>query len=47
VTVCHLGNIAMKLNSKFRWDPKDERIVGDDEAGGLLPRAHRAPWGYA
>ena len=46
-TVCHLGNIAMKLNRKLLWYPKDERIVGDDEAGGLLQRAHRAPWGYA
>ena len=46
-TICHLGNIAMRLNRKLRWDPKEERVVGDDEAGGMLQRAHRAPWGYA
>lgn len=46
-TICHLGNMAMRLNRKLRWDPKEERIAGDDEASGLLQRAHRAPWGYA
>ena len=46
-TICHLGNIAMKLNRKIRWDPKGERIVGDDDAGKMLQCAHRAPWKYA
>ena len=45
-TICHLGNMAMRLNRKLRWDPKDERIVGDDEANGMLQRTHRAPWSY-
>jgi len=46
-TICHLGNMTMKLNRKLRWDPKAEQIVGDAEANAMLQRPHRAPWGYA
>ena len=46
-TVCHLGNIAMKLDRKLRWDPKAEQFVGDDEAAKRLQSTHRAPWKYA
>ena len=46
-TICHLGYIVMRLNRKLRWDPKGERISGDDEASGMLKRVHRAPWSYA
>ena len=46
-TACHLGNIAMKLDRKLRWDPKAEQFVGDDEASKMLARPHRAPWSYA
>jgi predicted dehydrogenase len=46
-TACHLGNIAMKLDRKIRWDAKAEAILGDDEAAKMLSRPHRAPWGYA
>ncbi len=44
--VCHLGNIAMKLDRKIRWDFRKERVVGDDEAAGMLERPNRAPWSY-
>ena len=43
-TICHLGNLAMKLNRKLRWDPQAEQILGDDEANKQLSRPHRAPW---
>ena len=43
-TVCHLGNIAMLLKRKLRWDPAQEQFVGDDEANGMLTRPMRAPW---
>lgn len=46
-TACHLGNIAMKLDRKLRWDPKAEQFVGDDEANTMLQKPHRAPWSYA
>lgn len=46
-SLCHLGNIAMRLNKRIRWDPKNERIIGDAEAAGMLARPMRAPYNYA
>jgi hypothetical protein len=43
-TICHLGNIAMRLKRKIRWDPDQEQIVGDDEAAAMLRRPNRPPW---
>jgi predicted dehydrogenase len=43
-TLCHLGNIAMKLKRKIKWDPQAERIMGDDEATAMLSRPKRKPW---
>ena len=43
-TICHLGNIAMRLKRKIRWDPDRERILGDDEAAAMLSRPNRPPW---
>ena len=43
-SICHLGNIAMKLHRKIRWEPEQEQIVGDPEAAALLSRPMRAPW---
>lgn len=42
--ICHLGNIAMLLHRKVRWDPKKEQFLGDDQANRMLTRPHRAPW---
>ena len=43
-SLCHLGNIAMRLKRKIHWDPAKEQIVGDDEAAKMLARPMRAPW---
>ena len=44
-TLCHLSDIAIRLNRKLVWDPKKERFIGDEEANlRLRPRAMRAPW---
>jgi hypothetical protein len=43
-SLCHLGNIAMKLHRKIRWDPQQEQIVDDAEAAAMLSRPMRAPW---
>ena len=43
-TVAHLGNIAMELGRKLRWDPRAERFHDDDQANQMLARAMREPW---
>ena len=39
-----LGEIAMLLERKVRWDPAKEEFVNDPEASRLLSRPMRAPW---
>lgn len=46
-TVCHLGNIAVRLGKKITWDPTKEEIVGDSEAAKMVSRPYRAPWKLA
>jgi len=43
-TVCHLGNIAMRLKRVVRWDPARERFVNDAEADRMIARPMRSPW---
>jgi len=40
----HLGNIAMKLGRKVRWNPQTERFVNDPEADRMLSRPMRGAW---
>jgi len=44
VTVCHLGNIAMRLGRPLKWDPQAEKFVGDEAANQLISKPMRAPW---
>lgn len=43
--VCHLGNIAIRMNAKLKWDPKAEKFEGNDEANAYLHREARGAWG--
>ncbi|MDO8587713.1 MAG: Gfo/Idh/MocA family oxidoreductase [Armatimonadota bacterium] len=44
-SVCHLGNISLRLNGrKLRWDPEAERFIGDEEANAYIKRPMRKPW---
>jgi predicted dehydrogenase len=45
-SVCHLGNIAIKLKAKLKWDPAAERFTGrkSDEANALLNVDPRDSW---
>lgn len=42
--ICHLGNIAIRLGRKLRFDPISERITNDAEGDAMLSRPLRAPW---
>jgi predicted dehydrogenase len=44
ITVAHLGNIAMILGRKIRWDPQREEFLDDPTATRMLGRAMRFPW---
>ena len=45
ISICHLGNIAMRLRiDGFEWDPDKEQIIGNDEASKMLRRPYREPW---
>jgi predicted dehydrogenase len=45
ITICHLGNIALRLGREvLTWDPVKEQIIGDDEAAKMLGRPYRQPW---
>jgi len=44
VTICHLGNIAMKLKRKLEWNPEKEKFVNSEQANRMLSRSMRSPW---
>ncbi len=43
-TICLLGDIAMRLGRKLRWDPAKEQFLNDDAANKMLSKPMRAPW---
>ncbi len=43
-SVCHLGNIAMRLGRSLEWDPSKEEFKGDTAANMLADKSFRAPW---
>ncbi|MEZ6095419.1 MAG: Gfo/Idh/MocA family oxidoreductase [Pirellulaceae bacterium] len=40
--ICHLANIAMRLDRELNWDADIRQIVGDDEANAFLQRENRS-----
>jgi len=47
ITPGHLGYLAEKLKRKIKWDPKEEKVIGDDEAMRVLNTCeYRAPWKF-
>ena len=41
---CHLGNIAMILGRKLKWDPDKEQFENDEAANRMVGRTMRSPW---
>lgn len=39
--ICHLSNIAMRLNRELKWDPVKREILGDEQANSFLSRESR------
>lgn len=44
IIVCHLGNLAYRLQRPLRWNPETQQFVDDPEATRLLSRPMRGPW---
>jgi predicted dehydrogenase len=43
-TVCHLGNISMRLGRKVQWNPETESFINDPEAERMKMYAERTDW---
>jgi hypothetical protein len=43
-TICHMSDIAARTGRPIKWDPKNEKIVGDAEASKMLTRPYRKKW---
>jgi hypothetical protein len=41
MATCHLSAIAARLGRAIKWDPKAEKIVGDEEAAKMFARTPR------
>jgi predicted dehydrogenase len=39
--ICHLSNIAMRLDRELKWDPSKREIIGDEQANSFLARENR------
>jgi hypothetical protein len=44
ITIAHLGNIAMMLETDLEWDPVTEKILNNELANNMLARPMREPW---
>jgi len=42
--MCQMGDIAVRLTRKLRWDPVKEEFIGDAQANRRLSRPMRSPW---
>jgi len=44
ISVGLLGEIAMLIGRKLRWNPEKEHFINDEEANRMLSRPMRSPW---
>ena len=43
-SLCHLGNIAVRVGRGFEFDPALETVINDREANELLNKKYREHW---
>jgi len=43
-TLVNLANIAVRTGRKLRFDPVEQRFIGDEEANRFINQPMRAPW---
>ncbi len=43
-TLCLLGDIAMRLGRKLKWDPDKEKFINDEQANRMISKPMRSPW---
>ena len=43
-TICHINAFVLRLNRPIKWDPKNEVIIGDEQAKAMQSRSRRAPY---
>jgi hypothetical protein len=43
-TLGNVSDISLRLGRKLKWDPQNDRFIGDDQANAMLSRAERSPW---
>lgn len=46
-SLVNLANIAIRTGRTIEWDPKNERVIGDEAAQRLVDPPQRAPWNLA
>ena len=44
ISIAHLGNIAMRLGRKVKWDSAKEDFINDPQASRMLKRSMRGNW---
>ena len=44
-SVALLGDMAMHIGRRLKYDPAKERFFGDDEANNMISRTQRQPYG--
>ena len=42
--LAHLGNISYRLGRRLKFDPSNEKFIGDTEADAMLTRKYRKPY---
>lgn len=43
-SICLLGDIAMRIGGKLKWDPEKEEFTNSSEANRMVSRPMRSPW---